>query len=181
MKIGLDIDGVISDFVAIFTKIIYDEYDIFITEDQIIYHDLNLVLGIPQEETNRLIHQTLQEDIPLIEGAKEAIDELSKEHLIYLVSARPIDRKITLDWLERKEIKYNELIFLEEGKKYQCNIDLDVFIDDNLKEIIKFIGKIKYLIIYDHPWNRCLNIKNKFQRVKNWKDILHYIKKLKKK
>ena len=70
------------------------------------------------------------------------------------------------------------MIFLLEGKKHQINGEkFDVIIDDHLEEIINWIGKAPLVLVFNHPWNKSLNIKNNFERVYNWEGILERLNK----
>ena len=58
MKLGFDIDGVISDFVGSFVKVVKKHHGLTLTEADIYCHDLNLVLGISKQERNKHVEQT---------------------------------------------------------------------------------------------------------------------------
>jgi len=176
MKIGIDIDGVISNFVKNFIKIVKKEYFIDLREQDIYAHDLFLVLGITEEEAMKLIHKTLIEDLDLISGAKKSINQLKNKHEIYLLTARSDDfNSNTKNWLKRKGIPYDELIHLDEGRKYQANLKLDIIVEDNLKDAIRWIDKSNEVIIFDHPWNRSLNVSKLFKRAFNWQEIVEIV------
>ena len=179
MKIGIDIDGVISDFVKTFALVVKKKYRISLREEEIFCHDLFQVLGIPKEEAIELIRETLIKDLTLIPGAHQGMNQLKQEHEIYLLSARFKDlATITQNWLKRKKIPYDEILYLEEGNKHQVNLQLDVLIEDNLKDAIGWLGKAKAILIFDHPWNRSLDVKKSFHRVHNWSEIVEFVKKL---
>src|SRR5579864_6321579 len=99
MKIAIDIDGVISDFVDSFSKIVWMKYKKKLTEQQILQHDLYKVLGIEKEEVITLIKETLTMDLKLQPGAVKSINELSKDHEIILITGRPRNNLIkTKKW-----------------------------------------------------------------------------------
>lgn len=178
MKIGIDIDGVISDFVSGFKKVVYNEYEFNLKEEEVKYHDLDLVLGISKKEAMKLIEKTLNIDLPLIKDAKKYINLLKGDHKIILLTARHINHQLTQKWLNQNNIKYDELYFLNEGGKYKSNINIDVIIEDNLTEALNWTSKINNIIIFDHPWNQSIDIYNNLYRVKNWREIYEYIKKI---
>ena len=176
MKIGIDIDGVISDFVKDFIIVVKKEYGLDLREQDIYAHDLFLVLGITEEEAMELIRKNLIRDLDLIPGVKESLDKLRNENEIYLLTARPDDlNNITKDWLKRKEIPYDELIHLNEGEKHQVNLGLDIIVEDNLKDAIRWLNKSNKVIILDHPWNRSLNVRKLFLRAFNWQEIVEIV------
>lgn len=177
MKIGIDIDGVITDFVTTFIEVVKEKYNLRFGEEDIREHELYKVLGIRKQEALELINKTLLHDLQPQRGAVEAIHQLSKSHEIFLITARPPNTgDVTKKWLENHNVKYNKLIYLNEGSKDTVEEDLDVVIDDNLVDIMRWEGKVSLVIVFNHPWNKSLNIKNSFIRAYNWADILDYLK-----
>lgn len=180
MNLGFDIDCVISDFVGSFVKIVENHYNTVITETDIYCHDLNLVLGITEEERDKLIRETILKGPELNLGAKQTLAKLSSEgHQIFILTARSNSLiETTRKWLEEKGISYRQLLHLKEGKKYQANVNLDVIVEDNLKDAIGWSQKVKNVLIYDHPWNQTKNVRKLIKRAYNWDDIYTEIKRL---
>lgn len=174
MKIGIDIDGVISDFVTTFRKVVKDKYGIEFAYEDITQHDLYKVLGIDKDEAKQLIYETFDHDLGFQAGAIEGIKELHKHHEIVLVTARTVKkRELTERWLSKHAIQYHKLVFLEEGSKHSLeNEGFDAIIDDHLEEIVNWMGKIPLVLVFNHPWNKSVNIKNNFERVYDWSGIL---------
>lgn len=176
MRIGVDLDGVISDFVSTFIRVVDEKYGVKLDPSQIYVHDLFLVLGITEDDALSLILETLSRDLDVFEGAREALVQLKTNHEIIIITARPAQTyEMTKKWLEQKNIPHDKLHYLVEGNKHQKELGLDVFVDDHLKEIIRFYGKAKKLIIFDHPWNKSLNVLRLFERAKNWNEVVHII------
>jgi len=180
MDLGFDIDGVISDFVRSFASVVKKHYDLDLAEEDIHYHDLDLVLGISKEERDKLIRETLLQDLPLIAGAKKALVKLhSGGHQIVILTARPRDMvKVTKEWLKKKGIPYSQFIQLHEGEKHVAGVNLNLVVEDNLEDAIGWSQKVKNILVYDHPWNRSFNVKDLFKRVHNWNDVLEEIKRV---
>ena len=181
MNLGFDIDGVISDFVRSFVKVVEKHYNLALTETDIYCHDLNLVLGISRKERNKLIRETLLEELELNSGAKKALAKLYSEgHQIFILTARSSDLvNVTKDWLKKKGIPYSQLIQLNEGEKHLAEVSLDLVVEDNLEDAIGYSQKVKNVLVYDHPWNQSFNVKGLFKRVYNWNEILKEIEQLK--
>jgi len=181
MNLGFDIDGVISDFVGSFVKIVKKRYGLTLTEANIYCHDLNLVLGINKQERNKLIREILLSDIALMPKAQRTLMRLKSEgHQIFILTARFKDLvAVTKAWLKKKGIPYSQLIQLNEGEKYLAEVDLDLVVEDNLEDAIGLSRKVKKVLIYDHPWNRSFNVRNLVRRVYNWDDIYKEIEQLK--
>lgn len=178
LNIGIDIDGVIADFVGSFIPLVNEKYRVKISENDIRMHDLFLVLGLPEDEVDSLIAETIESGLKLIKDARESLNQLAAHNLILLTARRPELMDLTKQWLEDNKIPHSKLENLQEAKKHLTDDELDVFINDNLAEIIGMIGKAKRILVYDHPWNQSLNAKGLFQRVKDWRDILDIVEKV---
>ena len=58
------------------------------------------------------------------------------------------------------------------GKKYQANIEgLAVIVEDSLEEALEWSSRVKTVLVYDHPYNQSLNVKNLTKRVYSWNEI----------
>jgi len=180
MKLGFDIDGVISNFVGSFVKVVKKHYNLTLTEADIYCHDLSLVLGINKQERNELIRETLLSDIEPMPKAREILMKLKSEgHQIFILTARYEDLiDVTKDWLTRNGIPYFKLIHCNERQKSLSEIELDLIVEDNLEDALEWSQKIDNILVYDHPWNQTLNAKNLVKRVYHWGDIYKEIDRL---
>jgi hypothetical protein len=180
MDLGFDIDGVISNFVRTFIRLVERKYDVILKEADIYYHDLNLVLGISKKENQQLIRETLKEDLALNRGAKETLEKLCSEgHDIFILTARPHDLvEVTKAWLKKKGIPYTELVQLNAGEKYCAKVNLDLIVEDSLEDALEWSQKVKNILVYDHPWNQSKNVKKLIKRVYSWDDIYKEIARL---
>jgi uncharacterized HAD superfamily protein len=178
MKLGFDIDGVIANFSQPLLQTIKKNYGLSLAEKDITRFSLSTVLGITHAEETQLVTDILQQDLPIYPGAKETLEQLSREgHSIYLLTGRytPL-RELTQTWLKGKGVPYNELHLLEMGKKYQVDIDgLDVIVEDSLEEALEWSSRVKTVLLYDHPYNQTLNVKNLTKRVYSWSEIYREI------
>jgi len=181
MKIGIDIDGVITDFVDTFKEVVKEKYHVHLQEEQIREHDLYKVLGIPSEKLRELVMEVFPQDLQPQPKAVETIQKIAQNHEIYIITARePETLDLSEKWLKNHNVPYSRLAFIKEGDKHKFieEHDLDVVIDDNMKEITNWIGVVPNILVFDHPWNQSLNIANSFTRVKNWDEIFEIIQKL---
>ena len=44
-------------------------------------------------------------------------------------------------------------------------------VDDHLREVLGFVGKVKHLVVFDHEWNQTLNLGQHVTRVRSWPEI----------
>lgn len=180
MNLGFDIDGVISDFARTLARVVKKHYNLKLDETEMCYHDLALLLGISKEESGQLVKETLLGDIVLVKGAKEALLKLYLEgHKIFILTARSKElESITRDWLKQKGVPFSQLFMLIEGEKHLADVKLDLLVEDNLKDAIGWSKKVKNVLVFDHPWNKSVNVKRLFKRVYSWKDIIDEIEHL---
>ena len=190
MRIGIDIDGVLTDS----EKNMIDYGTKFCIENNLTYRvkpekfDGDKVLGISRENEakfwtkylGRYIRETKPRDL-----AKEVIDKLKEERYeIYLITARDewknqkekgvSMREDTKKWLDENGIYYDKLIFSEGGKLPYCVGNyIDVMIEDAPKFIKEVSRKIPVLC-YHCTYNQYVKGRN-ITRVYSWYDIYYKI------
>jgi uncharacterized HAD superfamily protein len=182
MNLGFDIDGVIANFSKPLLETIKENYGLNLKVSDIYTFSLNIVLGITKAEGIHLITETLKKDLPLNFGAKETLEQLSREgHSIYLLTGRyDYLRELTQSWLKEKGVPYTQLHLLNIGEKYLAKVDpLDLIVEDSLEEALEWTHKVRNVLVYDQPWNKTLNVKNLTKRVYNWNEIYNEIHQLK--
>jgi len=172
LKLGFDIDGVISDFVGYFAKVVGRHYGLSLVETDFYCYDLDLILGITKEQRNRFITTGLFRNLEPVPGAKTALRKLKSEgHDIFILTSRGEHlTKVTKDWLRNNEIPYSRLMTLNGGEKHLADVDLDLVVEDNLAEAIGLTKRFEVLL-FDRPWNRSLNAERLFKRVHSWNEI----------
>lgn len=112
------------------------------------------------------------------ENAPDVLQKLINKHHVDLVTARNLrfESKLIkrLIILNIKEGAHYENIIHVEVKPYdsKLTLDYDVLIDDNpnLVNAIRKYGNRK-LLLYDQPWNKNLQDKERVIRVHNWNQI----------
>ncbi len=187
MRIGIDIDNVISNFDEVLQRE-FLKHDKTLRNHGIINENLYITEGMfdwSKEEISDFYHSNIErivKDLTVIDGAKEYIDKLKEEgHAIYLITGRdngeysnPVN--MTVDWLKQNHITYDKLIFTnsndKESKAKACiEHHIDIMIDDSVHICQACIHAGVMTLIMDKPCNRNCNIK----RVYSWKDIYIFI------
>ncbi len=182
MKIGIDIDNVISNF----NEVLLNEYikhDKTLRNSGVINKDTYIrnMFDWSEEEEEIFYHSNIEriaKSLKALDGAKEYIDKLKQEgHLIYIITGRdngeysdPIN--MTKDWLNKFNIYYDELIFTnaydKQSKAKVClNNNIDIMIDDSISMCTNCIQQGIRTFLMDTTYNRKINI----PRVHNWKEI----------
>ena len=193
MKIGIDIDNVISNF----NDTLLNEYllhDKELRNSGIINKNANYIRdGMfdwdEDEEANFYKNniERIAKSLGVIEGAKEYIDKLHKDgHFIYIITGRdngeytePYD--MTKKWLDENNIYYDNLILTDacdkHAKAVKClDYNIDIMIDDSVRICSDCIENGITTILMDTPYNKYSNI----QRVKSWKEFYIYVSNYKK-
>ncbi len=185
VKIGIDIDNVISNF----NDTLLNEYlihDKTLRNNGIINKNAkyirNGMFDWNEEEEKSFYKNNIErivKNLGIIEGAKEYIDKLHNDgHVIYIITGRDNGEytdpyNMTKNWLDMKHIYYDNLILTDSYDKHvkskKCiEHHIDVMIDDS-KRMCKDIkdNGIRALLM-DTPYNRDTN---EFERVNSWKEI----------
>ena len=188
MKIGIDIDNVISNFNdTLLTE--YLLHDKELRNSGIINKNADYIRkGMfdwnENEETNFYKNniERIAKKLGVIEGAKEYIDKLHDDgHIICIITGRDNGEytepySMTKKWLEDNNIYYDDLILTDAYDKHaktkQClEHNIDIMIDDSVSICSDCVENGITTILMDTPYNRYSNI----QRVKSWKEFYRYV------
>lgn len=189
MRIGIDIDGVLTDveqwqldfggkFFSKFNKNVinkdgYEIAEIFNVSDE-----------LDEQFWNEYLYEYVTKE-PSRKFANEVIKKLKeKENEIYIITARRFTnentedgqkmRNIVIDWLKQQEIVYDKIIFAPEDKLNIClENNIDIMIEDKVENIEKISTKLP-VICFNAGYNKdCKN--DNIYRVYNWYDIYNLI------
>lgn len=189
MKIGIDIDGVLTDFekwqLEVGSKFFikynknivnpngYDSKDVF-----------NATKELDSEFWRDYLYDYAKNE-PARKFAGEVIDKLKdKGYEIYIITARYLTdrnddlgnnmRNIVINWLKENNINYDKIIFSPDDKFEICKENnINIMIEDRV-ENINNISKIMPVICFDAAYNKMCNGKNIF-RSYTWYDVYYQI------
>lgn len=122
-------------------------------------------------------------DAELMEGAKENIDKLiedGNEIIIITLRGNKLQEykgseKITLDYFEKFDIKYNKIIFSSIDKVKDCKENnIEILIDDSVSNCIKAEKEGIKAIIFNTETNKNIDV-GKIKRVNDWNEICEEI------
>lgn len=191
MKIGLDIDNVITDF----DKAILEEFliadkakrnaGIINSEAR---HIINEMFDWSEEEVNQFFADNMEEIAKRLEpreNAKENIDKLLDEgNQIYLISHRAYPHysnpvMVTKQWLADNDIKYTKLIISEStNKSKEClEYGIEVFFDDVVSNCVKLEESGINCFLMETRYNK--NQEKIAKVVKDFNDLYNKIGELK--
>ena len=164
MRLAIDLDGVVCNFDAYITKKLGEcDHSLYSLEAR--YPD-------KLKEIQRLVtHRRTYSHLYPIPGALWGLDQLYKAgHKILFCTARPIEYRVTEQWLANFKIQYFDLYQgkREEKAAFVRTLNPDVVIEDSA-DIAEDIGLD--VILYSQPWNQ----ESKLPKMKDWVEIVDYI------
>ena len=194
MKIGIDIDDVIVDFVTPFIRFHNKNYGTSWTKETLSFPDLASMTNDTSEQLQdkmRLFNMSEITQLPLIDGAKESINILARDHQLSAITGRPL----YLEGETRAHIKehfqgieniyFTGTYYLNEkhDKREKSHFCLSNGIELMVEDIPEFANDcanagIKVLL-FDQPWNRKVKETDNITRVSSWSEILKLVKILK--
>ena len=196
MRIGIDIDGVLTDVerwqLDYGSKFYYERYQKEIVDFE--GYDTNQIFNVDDKLDEEFWREYFKEYSLNVEARKfanEVIDKLKQEgHQIYIITARGSflshsadvmsveeNQQIVLNWLKNHHINYDKIIFSPEDKLDICKENnIDLMIEDKVDNINK-ISKIIPVICFHAGYNKdCKN--SNIIRCYSWYDIYSKINKL---
>lgn len=202
MKIGIDIDGVLTD---------YNQYVIKKGKEYSKKNKVGKWFHPNTLDTTKMFGWSYYSEFkfwithifdyannnPAIENAADTIKRLKEEgheiHIItsrWLASSRTVKsifpeiflkkrmRNTVKKWLQKKEIIYDYIVFLKDKLNYIIDNNIDIMIEDNPKNI-EHISHTTKVICYRWSYNEKIKGKNIYSCY-NWNDIYEKIHKLSK-
>lgn len=194
MRLGIDIDNVISNFDSELLKE-YIEYDKNLRNTGIVNKQAKYIRNGMfdwTDDEDKLFYKNnierIAKKLGVIDGAKEYIDKLHKAgHLIFIITGRDNGEytdpyNMTREWLDKNNIYYDKLILTDaynkKGKVIKClENNIDIMIDDSVGNCKSCIQNNIKTFLMDTPYNRFADI----PRVNSWKEFYEVISNMSKK
>lgn len=184
LKIGVDLDDTVFEFMKSFLKIFEERYRKKISFEEVISYDLSFLTGLETDKIVELIKNIGNENFVLCEGAKESILELSENNKIFFITSR-VFRDGTLESLKKTFPKMNfDLIFshnpyVKTGKKTKSeicrNLGINFMIEDDLIHSEKCAKEGVKTLLLEKPWNQSYEDNENIIRVTGWPEIVEKI------
>ena len=140
MRIGIDVDGVLRDFVSAFKGVVGQEYPNAQIQEMIsTWKFEDEITGLSREEIREIYKdkfskQCFQDALPFSEAVPAfwTLEKWAKQEgheLIIVTSQIPVNRHYTLSWLGKYSLCPSEVIFAR--GKHKWIHDIDYLIDDS--------------------------------------------------
>jgi len=179
--IGVDLDGVCSDFYGRMREIAAEWFECPIEDlTPEVSHGL-AEWGIEKPEQYESLHRFavtqrgLFETSPMIHGARSYLRKLSDEgaririitHRLFIHYFHRTAVSQTIDWLDKHGIPYWDLCFMKEKEQ----VGADLYIEDSPANVASLRAKGLYTICFGNS----TNTKVAAPRVKSWKEAYELI------
>lgn len=177
MKIGIDIDGIIADFVSYFLPKL-NKYCKCSFSD-IVNYDFEKNIDINKEDIKKLWEECdkykIYKELKIVKGSVGALKKLVKKHDIILITSRhKKHKKDTLHWLKKNEIKFTKLMMASDIKeKVNMMSKCDLVIEDSLEVARMVEAREIPVLLFDYPWNK---IGQRIKRIRSWEQVLKEVK-----
>lgn len=190
MKIGIDLDNVIIDYIGGFCRFYNDKEGADFSIDDFTSYNIWEIIGGTRWKAVNLVKEFYYSDffdkIELIEGAREGLIELSEKHDPYIITAR-------FKYSQEKTNKFFDKCFSDislktfftgfvnarRGKPKLCKkLGVNLMVEDSIDYALAIAERGIRVLLFERPWNKDgSGIENKnITRVKTWGDILGEVK-----
>jgi uncharacterized HAD superfamily protein len=158
-SVGIDLDGVLANQVIGVLPRVESAYGVSLAYDDIV--DWRLPIegnGLSSDIAKEIVAAQADREyvltMPVHDGAREMLDELSREFRIVVLTAREGDALAwSREWLERNELPFDEVAGGKEAMKSEHGVD--ALVDDYLGNVKEFLEKATGpVVLVDQPWNR---------------------------
>lgn len=182
--IAVDMDGVLVEQVVPVLSKLKREMGVDLSKDDIT--DWECPIGstnIKAEIERAQLEEEFVREMPLIEGAKEVLEVLSREFDIVIATGRqPCTDPWSHEWLKKHGIPYTRLVNTRASGKTLPDVDL--LIDDyvgNVEEFIRNGHARRQAILFAQPWNKDISQisdlveSGKVRIAYSWRDVLDLV------
>lgn len=166
-RIAIDMDGVIADTETHYINWYYDQYQVKVSHSQLIGKAEGEGFPVKGAIRNFLLTPGFFKSLPVMPGAVEALQELSKNFEIFIVSAAmefPQSLSEKQAWLNQHFpfISWKNIVFCGDKSVIQA----DYMIDDHVKNLSGFKGTA---LLFDAAHNTFIT---DYQRIRSWKEAV---------
>ena len=186
MRIGIDIDGVLTDVIRYVcdygSKYFYEKYGkLNININSWSIKDMFNVTDAEDKECWLTLVENYAINEPARPFASTIINKLKNEgNLIYIITARGTDKLDDVDgqmnnvikiWLEHNKIRYDKLIFSKEKLEVCKKYNIDIMIEDKTENINQISTSLPVICFHENH-NKELKGKNIY-RAYSWYDVYY--------
>lgn len=195
LKIGIDIDEVITKTIDGFLQFYNTKFDKKVLFSDISCYEFWDILGVKREDLLNLFFDfydhNLFENLSLIEGVIDAINNLSKKNEVFFITARPFKIKdktqkflsenfpnisFTLICSSDFFNKENNTGFKSKAEICQ-KLNIEVMVEDNKDYALDCAKKGIKSFLINKPWNQDCEDHENLIKVNHWNEIIEELNK----
>ena len=188
MKIGIDIDDVLADSLPHYTQAFNQRFGLQIDLADAAWRIFDRFPRVSRQEAHDffsgLIEAGFFSSRPLMPGAKEAVESLAEDgHRLFIITGRaPQDEAVTRRWLTHAGLLSRFEAVIHKAREpvgrhksgAASELQLDVFIEDELAVAIAVAETAVPVLLFDRPWNQGM-LPGNLRRVRSWAEALSEI------
>lgn len=180
MKIGIDCDDVIANFVQEMLKDRNEKIGTDHKYEDVVTYDLSSCLGTTPEymtEYLRTLGTTgFFKELPQIADSRMYMNRMKLAgHDLYIITSRSC-AKDTIDWLDEQKYSYDNVFLTPRKHEVSKALGLDFMIEDNPRHIKDISEQGVHVIVPNHPWNALVKESEYVTKVNDWETINSIIK-----
>jgi 5'(3')-deoxyribonucleotidase len=187
MKIGIDLDEVLADFLSAFIEYHNATHQTSLKQEDFLSYGFEDACGKTEEEMVDDIHNFHQtpyfKKLKPIAGAPESLRLLKPGNELFIITSRQDSiAAATKEWVWRYFPDIFSDVFLTnhyaksgntKSKKEFCDLlKLDILIDDQLAFALECLAPERKVFLFDRPWNRGAELPAGISRVYSWPEII---------
>jgi uncharacterized HAD superfamily protein len=192
MKIAIDIDDVLADFMVALIEFHNKTYKTKFKKNDFFSYNLWEVWGGTRKEAAEKIfkfHKTsIYRNIKPITGSVEAIKKLRRSNELYVITSRHSDViENTKKWIDKYfpdlflKIYFSNSFYGRSKKLKKSDIcrqlKADMLIEDSFEYAIDCLRPNRKIILFRRPWNKKYTIPKEISVVNNWSEVLKTVNK----
>jgi uncharacterized HAD superfamily protein len=190
MKIAIDIDEVLVDFVTNFLRDHNRRRGTALSKEDISSYRMWELWGETKEESDRSFEEFYNSELfRNLEPAKEsiwAVNNLSKDHELHIISSRPETiHEFTRSWVQKHFPNcFSGIHFSKKrpvnGKSLKkaeisAGLGVDLIIEDSLEYAKECAERGIRVLLFDAPWNQSEKLPHRVYRVFSWTEAFNII------
>ena len=193
MKIGIDLDEVLADFMPQLLKYYNGKYKTNFRREQVKEYNFWNLWHCTKEQAIDEVYQFFRSsyanEIQPVIGAKEAVPKLNKNNELFVITSRANDSaEETFRWINKyfsgvfSDIyitnQWNNLYKRTKKKSDICKeLGIELIVEDGPEHAIDCASSGLNVLLFDCPWNENI-IETKIKRIKSWGEALKEIRKI---
>jgi uncharacterized HAD superfamily protein len=187
MRIGVDLDECLSEFVFSFLNFHNHKYGTDFDKKYIWTYEFEDLIGTTSDEVlnrvNEFYGTNFFREVPVVWGSRDAVRELSSENELFIITARPnYISKDTERYLDHHfHDVFSDITYTNQyggsgvvrTKSEVCEyLGVSFMVEDNLSYARACSGAGFPVYLLDRPWNQNGGLIEGVTRVSEWADIL---------